>query len=66
MLSIPFPCFNFLHTTYRYNIVCISHIYLAHLPQPQCKLCEVRDFSFVHYSIPGSQKGQCLVVQHMC
>ena len=41
-------------------------MYFVHLPHPQCKLCEARDFSSVYYCIPGSQKELCIVVQQMC
>lgn len=56
MLSIPFSCFIFLHSIYQYNAPYILLIYFVDLPQPQCKLSEARDFSFVHYCVPGSQK----------
>lgn len=62
MLSIPFPWFIFLHSTCHYNIPYILFIYSVDLPHPQCKLQEARDFPFVHYRIPGTQKDQCLVV----
>lgn len=57
MLSILFPCFIFLRSTDHDNIPYILLIAFVDLPQPQRKLSEAKDCSFVRYCVPAARKN---------